>query len=321
MSILDYNKYMIAFEYLSYFVFYIMSDKNEVTSLNVINGFVIVKAYFFSFFIFYLDIDANFLKIYSNVFVSVMVFYLAARVYYMLLCKGEDIVKLNNSIKDLEREKTLRNALFKLTHEIKNPIAVCKGYLDMLDLDNKVLSTKYISIIKSEIDRTLVIMDDFLDYTKIKVTKNIMDINYLLEDTLNSMNSLFNTNKIDLKISIPDDEVFIDGDYNRLKQVIVNILKNSIEAKRESKKLKLVVSAHRNKNDFCISIKDNGIGMDLTELNSIGKSFYTTKVKGTGLGVLLSKEIIELHEGSIIYTSTKGKGTTVDIILPILENY
>ena len=61
--------------------------------------------------------------------------------------------------------------------------------------------------------------------------------------------------------------------------------------------------------------------MDLTELNSIGKSFYTTKVKGTGLGVLLSKEIIELHEGSIIYTSTKGKGTTVDIILPILENY
>ena len=320
MSILDYNKSMILFEYISYFVLYVISSRREITSSQVINRFVLLKTFFFSFFIFYSNMEASFLTIFVNVFISVVVFYFSSKIYYLLLCKGEDIVKLNNSIKDLEREKTLRNALFKLTHEIKNPIAVCKGYLDMLDLDNKITSTKYISTIKGEIDRTLVIMDDFLDYTKIKVTKNIMDINYLLEDTLNSMNLLFKKNNIDLKISIPEDEVFIDGDYNRLKQVIVNVLKNSIEAKKDKIKLKLIVSAKLLNNEFCISIKDNGIGMDLTELNSIGKSFYTTKVKGTGLGVLLSKEIIELHEGSIIYTSTKGKGTRVDIILPILEN-
>lgn len=320
MSILDYNKSMILFEYISYFVLYVISSRREITSSQVINRFVLLKVFFFSFFIFYSNMEASFLTIFVNVFISVVVFYFASKIYYLLLCKGEDIVKLNNSIKDLEREKTLRNALFKLTHEIKNPIAVCKGYLDMLDLDNKITSTKYISTIKGEIDRTLVIMDDFLDYTKIKVTKNIMDINYLLEDTLNSMNSLFKKNNIDLKISIPEDEVFIDGDYNRLKQVIVNVLKNSIEAKKDKIKLKLIVSAKLLNNEFRISIKDNGIGMDLTELNSIGKSFYTTKVKGTGLGVLLSKEIIELHEGSIIYTSTKGKGTRVDIILPVLDN-
>ena len=59
--------------------------------------------------------------------------------------------------------------------------------------------------------------------------------------------------------------------------------------------------------------------MDLDELNSIGKSFYTTKPKGTGLGVLLSREIIEAHDGDIVYTSSKGVGTTVTIILPILD--
>ena len=57
----------------------------------------------------------------------------------------------------------------------------------------------------------------------------------------------------------------------------------------------------------------------MDELNNLGKAFYTTKNKGTGLGVLLSKEIIELHDGSIIYTSAKGEGTTVDIILPIID--
>ena len=62
-------------------------------------------------------------------------------------------------------------------------------------------------------------MDDFLDYTKIKVDKNIMDINYLLEDTLGSMSSLFNSKNILTKFKIGDDEVFINGDYNRLKQV------------------------------------------------------------------------------------------------------
>lgn len=318
MSMLDYNKYMILFEYISYFVLYVVADKKESTSSKVINRFVILKAFFFSFFVFYLDIESTFFGVFMNVFISVVVFCLCSKVYYMLLCKGEEIVNLNNSIKDLEREKTLRNALFKLTHEIKNPIAVCKGYLDMLDLDNKITSIKYLSIIKGEIDRTLVIMDDFLDYTKIKVTKNIMDVNYLLEDTISSMDSLFKKNNVNLKVCIPDDEVYIEGDYNRLKQVIVNILKNSIEARKEKTQLNITVSAKMDEKRFYICIKDNGIGMDLTELNSIGKSFYTTKVKGTGLGVLLSKEIIELHEGDIIYTSTKGRGTKVDIVLPIL---
>ena len=59
----------------------------------------------------------------------------------------------------------------------------------MLDLDDKKTSKKYIDTVKKEIERTLVIMDDFLDYTKIKVTKNIMDVNYLVEDTIDSMNS------------------------------------------------------------------------------------------------------------------------------------
>ena len=214
----------------------------------------------------------------------------------------------------------IKESLFKLTHEIKNPIAVCKGYLDMLDLDDKKTSKKYIDTVKKEIERTLVIMDDFLDYTKIKVTKNIMDVNYLVEDTIDSMNSLFEKKDIDVNTELYDDEVFIEGDFNRLKQVIVNIVKNSMEARKDNDKLSLDIVTKLENGEFSVSITDNGVGMDMSELNNIGKSFYTTKTKGTGLGVLLSKEIIELHEGNIVYESEKGSGTTVTISFPVLKD-
>ena len=84
-------------------------------------------------------------------------------------------MNINTAMKELEKEKVLRTSLFKLTHEIKNPLAVCKGYLDMLDLNNQEKVDKYIPIVKGEIERTLTLMDDYLDYTKVKINKEEVD--------------------------------------------------------------------------------------------------------------------------------------------------
>lgn len=283
----------------------------------MINRFSILKALFFSFYVFYSNIESSILSLLNEIFMGLMVFYFCSLIYYFLLSKIENIVNLNNSLKELEKEKTLRNSLFKLTHEIKNPLAVCKGYLDMLDINNKKNCEKYIGIIKNEIERTLIIMDDFLDYTKIKLNKNVMDVILLLEDTVDSMEPLFDKFDVDVSSDFIDDEIYIDGDYNRLKQVLVNILKNSIEARKEEN-AKINLNTKLRDKKLIISISDNGVGMDKEELKNIGKAFYTTKVKGTGLGVLLSREIVESHEGSIVYNSIKNEGTTVMIELPIL---
>ena len=93
-----------------------------------------------------------------------------------------------------------------------------------------------------------------------------------------------------------------------------------MEARKDNDKLSLDIVTKLENGEFSVSITDNGVGMDMSELNNIGKSFYTTKTKGTGLGVLLSKEIIELHEGNIVYESEKGSGTTVTISLPVLKD-
>ena len=229
-------------------------------------------------------------------------------------------MNLNTAIKELEKEKVLRTSLFKMTHEIKNPIAVCKGYLDMLDINNKKKVEKYIPIIKGEIERTLNLMDDYLEYTKIKLNKDVADIYMLLDEVIESLNLFFKENNIILEMKLPDDELFLDIDYNRIKQVLINILKNSSEAYDKNKnKMIIKIDTKKRKNYFELTVEDNGIGMDRDSLNQVTDLFFTTKTNGTGLGTSLSKEIIELHGGKIKYDSALGIGTKVIIDLPLKE--
>lgn len=317
--LLNYNLYFIFFEYVLYYViYYIVNKSYKVVSLIYI--FVFIKSIVLSVETFYFQEVSNyFLVNYLEVVVKMLVFYVSSYLVFIYLLKGESIMNLNTAIKELEKEKVLRTSLFKLTHEIKNPLAVCKGYLDMLDLNNKDKILKYIPIIKGEIERTLTLMDDYLDYTKVKIQKEEVDIYLLLNDIIESLELFFKENKINLEYLVPDDELYLMVDYNRIKQVIVNILKNATEARDINKKeLIIKIRTRVTKNYFKIIIEDNGIGMDKDVLEQVTDLFFTTKKNGTGLGTSLSKEIVELHGGKIKYLSEVGIGTTVIINLPII---
>ena len=314
----DFNLYMLILEYSLYYVVYRNRKKNQLAYPYLINRFVLIKSFILSFqeFVFIRNYN-TFSKSFLYILSLMVSFYIISYFVFYLLDHVEQILNLNRTLKELEREKVLRNSLFKLTHEIKNPIAVCKGYLDMMDTKDSKKIEKYLPILKSEISRTLVIMDDFLDYSKIKINKDIIDINILIEDTLDSLNYLFKKNEIILNQNLDEEEIYIDGDYNRLKQVLINVFKNAIEAKK--KKMQISLSSKIKNKNFILEIRDNGIGMDEETLSRVYETFYTTKKTGTGLGVAISKEIIERHGGKMKYTSTLGEGTTVYISLPIYE--
>ena len=108
---------------------------------------------------------------------------------------------------------------------------------------------------------------------------------------------------------------FIFVNKIRIQQVILNILKNSIEAIGDDGKIKLYTKV--TDNNIKIYIGDNGVGMDKDELDRINEAFFTTKKNGTGLGIYLSNEIIKLHSGSMKYSSIKNEGTKVILTLPI----
>lgn len=312
----------LIIEYAIYFITYRYLYSKKATSISVLTTFVVIKSFIMSLEMFLIfSPESNYVINFMLIFSIMTIFTFIGYLILYFLNKGEEIIDLNDVISKLEKEKKLRESLFKITHEIKNPIAVCKGYLDMIDYKDTDKVERYIPIIKDEISRTLILMDDFLDYTKIQVEKDITDLYLLLEDTYKIVKPLFKKNQIKLTLNIDDDDdVYMNLDYNRLKQVLVNLLKNSIEAKDNHKKNNYVsIDTIRKNDEIIIRIKDNGIGMNTKSLEKVDEMFYTTKEKGTGLGVALSKEIISQHGGDIKYSSVKGKYTIVDIILPYQE--
>ena len=304
---LNINLYALIFIYFATILFrcFLKYDFiNVFAILNVIASLIVS--------ILFSDEIINF-ENYPYILIYIILMYFLCKLISVLYKKLESIVSMYQSFEEITKEKTLYQSLFKITHEIKNPLAVCKGYLEMFDIRNTSKANKYINIIDQEIDRTLVLLKDFQDVSKLNIDKNEMDIKMLLEDVCDESKMIFNNNIV-FDYNLSDDEVYINGDYNRLKQVLINVIKNAKESIKESGRVSL--KSINNKTEYVITISDNGSGMDDEMLEQIGTPFYTTKKNGTGLGVCFSKEIVERHGGKMKYESKKNEGTTVKIILP-----
>ena len=189
----------------------------------------------------------------------------------------------------------------------------------MFDVKNVEHSKKYIPILREEIERTLILLQDFLSMTKIKINKEIVDINMILEDVIDNFIPILKEKKIIGDFDISEESIYIYGDYNRLSQAFINIIKNSVEAADYGKEPFIKIYTKINKDNIKIYIIDNGLGISKENLKKISEPFFTTKHHGTGLGVSLSYEIIEVHDGKIVYESEEGMGTKVEITIPLAK--
>lgn len=314
--ILEIDILITIIKYISYLVLYLCAKKKKLSNSSFILSVAVIQAFFLSFEYFFKDIKVS-LEDFLMLLIIIFIYYFLAFSILYLFRIIDKLESLNETIKILEKDKTIKDALFKLTHEIKNPLAVCKGYLDMMDINKQEKAEKYISIMKQEVDRSLNIISDFVEYNKIKIKKEQIDLNCLLDDVYDSFKILVNNKKVKLEYKDRDDEeIYFEGDYERLKQVLINLLKNALEATEENGRIEIYSNIY--KKHLEIIIKDNGIGMSKETLEKIKEMFYTTKQNGTGLGVALSNEIIKSHNGELIFESETNKGTTATIRLPFV---
>ncbi len=240
-------------------------------------------------------------------------------IYIIYNKKGEKMNNIDtlsrNHLKELyQKERELRTSMSKLTHEIKNPLAVCNGYLEMMSGKDNSSKEKYLTIVKEEIKRTLNVINDFSFFNKEKkLDLEEIDLSLLLEEIVRTTKPLLKMKNGNIMM-IGKEELYLIGDYNRLKQCFMNLIKNAVESKENNILITIIVKSK--KNHYQIKIKDNGMGMTTEEQSQIFQEYYTTKQEGTGLGVPYAKEIIELHNGTIEYVSKKNIGTTVTITIP-----
>ncbi len=230
---------------------------------------------------------------------------------------GRDVTKIKETEKMLhnaEKLSVIGQLAASVAHEIRNPLTSIRGFIQLLQSDDKTDSFYY-QVMLEEIDRINQIVGELLVLAK---PQNVRMVKGNLEEVMQSVTTLLtpqsNMDGIDMIIKTLDPIPEIDCDPNSLKQVFINLIKNSIEA--EAKTIEMILS--KTEDDFVkVIIKDDGCGIDEERLKHLGEPFYSMKEKGTGLGLTVSNKILAEHHATIRYSSQLGEGTEVEICLPI----
>ncbi len=203
-----------------------------------------------------------------------------------------------------------------IAHEIRNPLTSLKGFLQLMD-EGKNYSQTYGEIMLSEFERIESIVSELLLLARPQDVKyEYSNVDTIVKNVLLLLETQANMKSIEIRKSIPSNLPQIRCVENELKQVIINIVKNAIEATPEGGQITVSISVDYD-DTLKIEIIDSGVGIPKERLDKIGQPFYTTKEKGTGLGLMVSFKIIENHAGKMTFISEPEKGTTVTIRLPI----
>jgi len=233
---------------------------------------------------------------------------------------------LNFMANEIEKREQLKNEFIsQVSHELRTPLTAIKGWTITLNNDETDRETLELGfeIIEKETDRLSLMVEELLDFSKLineKVTLNLKDINSkeLLLDIQTLIYPRTSKEGIDLEFII-NKEGIISGDFNRLKQVFINILDNAI--KFTDKKGKITVISTEKDNNMEFIIEDTGCGINEEELPRIKEKFFKGKNSKSqnGIGLSICDQIIKLHNGTFNIYSKVGIGTRVEIIIPKKE--
>ncbi|WP_417897572.1 ATP-binding protein [Bacillus haimaensis] len=258
----------------------------------------------------------------DEIFVTILVSFVTwgTLVTVMLIIENLNMqMNLQRELQRSEKLKVVSELAASVAHEVRNPMTSTRGFLQLMSRDENLSESqkKYIEISIGELDRAQAIIQDYLSLAKPnKMEFNVMNLTKEIENVVQLMSTYANIQSITFQHSI-EDEIYIKANKDEVKQVLINIIKNGIEAIGEGGTISL--HAFLEKENAVIEIADDGIGMTSSQLSKIGTPFYSTKDMGTGIGLTISFQIVQLLKGRIDVSSEHEKGTTFRIRIPIAE--
>ena len=224
----------------------------------------------------------------------------------------------DKKLQQLEKLSVIGQLAAGIAHEIRNPLTSIKGFTQLVKerVHDKDLDM-YLSMNLVELERINEIVNEFMLIAKPKEVLILKEtnINTLLHNVIQFMEPQSNMKSIIIKPSF-HSTIIADCDSDKLKQVLINVLKNAIEATNDSASDVHVELQETKEQEFLIKIIDKGCGILEERQKKLFEPFYSTKEKGIGLGLLVCKRIIDIHHGRIEIESQVGIGTTVKIYLP-----
>ncbi len=264
----------------------------------------------------------------------------------LLVEKNNEIEEQNQLLKNQHRqlkkideelqEATQAKLTFftNISHEFKTPLTLIKGPLENL-LEDKMKPSdvkKMYQIMYRNTSRLLQMINQLMDFRmveskkmKIKASENNLEV--FISEVFESFKTLAEKKRIELKYHFSTGQRLIWFDYEKMEKVIFNLLSNAFKFTPEYGQISINVASHKIENpglfaeEVCIEVKDSGEGIPETEVSKIFDRYYHTGeskiIKGTGIGLNFSKELVELHRGRMTVKSTLGKGTSIIVCLPV----
>jgi len=213
------------------------------------------------------------------------------------------------------RTRSLEAIGSKVAHELKNPLAAIKGLVQLMSRkESDERARERLAVIEEEVTRMEGILRDYLSFSRpledLKPERVELDV--LVDDVLAVLEA--RAEQADVRVTRSGDAAALVGDPRRLKEALLNLVANAIEA--TPPRGEVTVSVQPRREDAEVVIRDTGRGISPEVLARVGTPFFTTKTSGTGLGVSLARTAVMHHGGDMRFASEPGKGTTVTVTLP-----
>ena len=243
---------------------------------------------------------------------------------------GELVDSINEMSSEIAKAEKIKNEFISsVSHELRTPLTAIIGWgetLSTVGTEDKEETGRGVEIILKETRRLSKMVEELLDFARMESGRftlyiDNVDLKAEFEETLFMYAETFRRENVILKYSQDDeDDIFINGDRERLKQVFFNIIDNAVKHSGEEKKID--INLFRDGKCARLVIKDYGEGISEEDLPYVKVKFYKgkSKAQGSGIGLAVSDEIINLHGGHLDIESTLGEGTTVIITLPVRES-
>jgi two-component system, sporulation sensor kinase E len=246
------------------------------------------------------------------------IYHLYSNVNFSVFKDVTEKIEMGNRLKKSDTLNVVGELAAGIAHEIRNPMTALKGFIQLLQGEMQQSQAMYFQVILSELNRIDSIINEFLILAKPQAVKySKVDVTTIMKETVDLLTAQAVLYNVQFETYFDQFLSIIYCEPNQLKKVFVNLIKNAIEVMPTGGKIVIRIESKGDKN-ICISIQDEGVGIPAAKLKKLGEPFYTTKERGTGLGLMVSYKIIEEHKGFIKVESTEGVGTTFHIYLPVL---
>lgn len=244
----------------------------------------------------------------------------------------DEIRELADTINELstkisQNEKMQAEFISQLSHELRTPLTVINGWSETLLADDSMddETRQGMKIISSEAKRLTEMVMELLDFTRMQdgrmtLTVEPTDLRSVFEDTVYMYSSRLAQDGITLQYLENDSDIpEIPCDGKRLRQVFLNVLDNAAKHGRDGKRIEASISCENDQ--VVVRIRDHGPGIPEDELGLVKKKFYkgSSKARGTGIGLAVCEEIMQLHNGRLTLENAPGGGTLVTIALPVTQ--